>query len=465
MDPNQRFLAAAMQQGLLTPEQAGALHARAAAARRPAWEVAVEVGALGREAAARLRRAVEAPGGPPEPSAARRAALEVTGELGRGGVGRVLRARDPAIGREVAKKVLLDPASVPPATRARFVAEARVTGQLEHPAIVPVYEVGHEPTGEPYFVMKLVRGRSLAEVLDATRDDLAHPDGQLPALLRQFLKVCDAVAYAHARGVIHRDLKPANVMVGDFGEVLVMDWGLARARGEADAATDGPSAAAAHGQTQEGDVLGTPAYMPPEQAEGQRDAVDERSDVYALGAILFELLVLRAPFVGSTSLNIIKQVLMDAPPDPRAVAPPGRAVPRELAAVALKALAKEPAARYPRAADLAAEVTRFLDGLPVDALPVGPLGRALKWAARHAALTATAAGGLVLLSLVAGGAGLALAGKEREAARLADARAAALAAREAAGRGAPRTAGASRRPRRGRGRSSPTCARRTSSTG
>ncbi len=366
-------------------------------------------------------------------------ALEVTGELGRGGMGRVLRARDPAIGREVAKKVLLDEAAAAPAARARFLAEARVTGQLEHPAIVPVYALGHEPTGAPFFVMKLVRGRSLAEVLRATRDHPALPEGQLAPLLRQFLKVCDAVAYAHARGVLHRDLKPANVMTGDFGEVLVMDWGLARV-GPGEAAPDEPGTTGASGVasnlasvvsgsaevTQDGAVMGTPAYMPPEQAEGRREAVDARSDVYALGAILFELLALRPPFVGATPLNVVKQVLVDAPPDPRAVAPPGRPVPRELAAVALRCLAKDPADRYARVVDLAAEVTRFLDGRPVEALPEGPLRRALKWAARHAELTAAATAGLVLLLGVGGAAGFALAAKEREAGQLARERAAAL---------------------------------------
>ncbi|MCO5170360.1 MAG: protein kinase [Planctomycetes bacterium] len=459
MDPSQRFLALAVQAGLLTPDQAQRLLASATAARRPAWEVAVEVGAVSREAATRLRRAataappasgedVTATVAPPAAVEARStrlaalapASLEVKGELGRGGMGRVLRALDRTIGREVAKKVLLDAAASSQGARARFLTEARVTGQLEHPAIVPVYEVGQEPTGEPYFVMKLVRGRSLADVLRATRDDPAHPNGQLPVLLRQFLKVCDAVAYAHARGVLHRDLKPANVMVGDFGEVLVMDWGLARAPGQADVEA-GPGAAGPPpaGQTQDGAVLGTPAYMPPEQAEGRREAVDERSDVYALGAILFELLALRPPFVGATPINIIKQVLVDAPPDPRAVAPRGRAVPRELAAVALKALAKAPAARYPRAVDLAAEVTRFLDGLPVEALPMGPLARALKWAARHAELTAAAVTGLVVTLGVAGVGAAATASKERDRARaaaearaLADAVAAEAQARAAA---------------------------------
>lgn len=140
---------------------------------------------------------------------ARRAGLEVQDELGKGGMGRVLRARDLGVGRDVAKKVLLDEHARVPALRERFLDEARVTGQLEHPNIVPVYEVGADPTGEPYFVMKLVRGRSLADVVRATREDPRHPAGQVAPLLRQFLKVCEAVAYAHDRGGVHRDLKPA----------------------------------------------------------------------------------------------------------------------------------------------------------------------------------------------------------------------------------------------------------------
>ncbi|MBL8899299.1 MAG: serine/threonine protein kinase [Planctomycetes bacterium] len=231
--------------------------------------------------------------------------LRLVREIARGGVGVVLEAFDPDLGRSVAVKVLREELAGNFALVQRFVEEAQIGGQLQHPGIVPVYELGLDATRRPYFAMRLVEGRTMASSLrasesgaSASRENLAH-----------FERVCQTVAYAHARGVVHRDLKPANVMLGAYGETLVMDWGLAKVLGrrEPDRAADAqapaasPAGASARVETlrsqaaadaqlsQSGERLGTPAYMAPEQARGERDAIDERADVWALGAMLFEI--------------------------------------------------------------------------------------------------------------------------------------------------------------------------------
>src|SRR5262245_40087134 len=198
--------------------------------------------------------------------------------IGKGGMGEVLLARDPEIGRDVAIKRMVDGAS--PALLARFMREAKIQARLEHPAIVPVHELGRDAEGRPYFTMKRLTGTTLHEVLQ-------RPP-RLPELLRTFVDVCLAIGFAHARGVVHRDLKPANIMVGDFGEVYVLDWGLARVTAEADEPRSSDDLAAADGLTQAGAMLGTPGYMAPEQV---RDAglVGPAADVYALGCLLFEI--------------------------------------------------------------------------------------------------------------------------------------------------------------------------------
>jgi serine/threonine protein kinase len=253
--------------------------------------------------------------------------------LGRGGMGAVYRVEDGELGREVALKVLSDP---DPAgdLGARLLGEARHLARLEHPSIVPVHDVGRLADSRPYYVMKLVRGKRL----DAWRRE----NPPRPVLLRLFVRICDAVAFAHARGVIHRDLKPENIMVGEFGEALVMDWGIARA-------LDDPA-------EDEGAIIGTPAYMAPEQARGLAGPLDPLTDVHALGAVLRFLLVGRPP------------------------------VPRALAATAARAMAPEPGGRYASASDLAADVERFLDGLPVAAHRETPLERAARVLGRQRTL-------------------------------------------------------------------------------
>jgi serine/threonine-protein kinase len=232
---------------------------------------------------------------------------EVLGELGRGGMGRVLRGRDPDLGRELAIKVLLERYTGNPDAARRFLEEARIAGQLQHPGIVPLYEVGRLGDRLPYFTMKVVEGHTLAELLG----ERTAPGHDLPRFLWVFEQVCQTVAYAHSRGVIHRDLKPANVMVGAFGEVQVMDWGLAKrlrtAGGGSRTEAGALEAAGESGEdrsrdpqaTSPGTILGTYAYMPPEQARGEIEALDERADVFALGAILCKILTGAPPFSGA----------------------------------------------------------------------------------------------------------------------------------------------------------------------
>jgi len=266
-------------------------------------------------------------------------------------MGVVLEAVDPRLGRSVAVKIVL--AAGGDEARARFEAEARITSCLEHPGIVPVYEMG-TAGGEPFLVMKQVRGRSLRHTLGDFRAGV-EAEWSRHRALTTFVKICEAVGYAHAQGVLHRDLKPDNVMLGAFGEVLLMDWGIARLIHAPDRASDG--GAAAPGLTRAGLVVGTPGFMSPEQARG--DALDGRSDVFSLGAILYELLTLAPAFTGD-ALQVIHETMSGPPPDPRARAP-HRVVPDDLAAACLRAMAPDPADR-PTPEVLAAEIVAHLEG-------------------------------------------------------------------------------------------------------
>ncbi len=272
------------------------------------------------------------------------------GRLGQGGMGGVFRVEDVTLEREVALKVLhLDDRRG--ALSARLLQEARVIARLEHPGIVPVHDAGTLPDGRPYYTMKLVQGRRLDEhVANAGISDR----------LRIFLRICDSVAFAHAHGVLHRDLKPANVMVGPFGEVLVMDWGLSKllATAESSATHSEPQtsipASTTNGQTAHGSILGTPGYMAPEQRRGEA-SIDQRADVYSLGAIL-------------------EFLLQGVQPQP---------APRALAAICRQATAEDRDERYASVSELAADVAHFLDSLPVSAYPEGPLAKAWRWAIRN----------------------------------------------------------------------------------
>jgi serine/threonine protein kinase/DNA-directed RNA polymerase subunit RPC12/RpoP len=356
------------------------------------------------------------------------------GEIARGGMGAVLRAVDCDIRREVAVKYLLDQSN--PRKKARFVEEAQITGQLEHPSIVPIHELGVDAENRLFFAMKMVRGRSLEQVLDEWRDSPRSAEKEYPLsrLLTVFVNVCHALAYAHSRGVVHRDLKPANIMLGDFGEVYVMDWGLAKVLGREPAAeqpapvieaaptpsfawAEGDSSAATPSirtsrqeeddRTLDGTVLGTPVYMPPEQAAGRVSAVDRRSDVYSLGAILYEMLTLQPPVDRSGGhLAVLLRVSRGEIASPAERAPEraraGR-IPPELAAVAMKALSHEPAARYPSVVDLRRDVELFLEGRSVSAKEDSKWEALWKFVKRNKGFSAAVAVAALLLTVVLAG--------------------------------------------------------------
>ena len=279
-----------------------------------------------------------------------------------GGIGRVWRARDRQLDREVAVKELLPQNAGNSKIAARFIREARLTGQLEHPGIVPIYELtSRADTREPFYTMRFVRGRTLTGAIDAYhRKRLAGQAEPLDfvALLTAFAGVCHTVAYAHSRGVLHRDLKGDNVMLGDYGEVIVLDWGLAKLMNQPDEeAADAPLDETQDAElTVQGEVVGTPAYMAPEQAEGRLDQIDQRTDIYGLGAMLYEILTGQPPFVGANTGEVLKKVLRGKPAPPRELWPE---VPPALEEACLKALAKVPSERFARAEDLAQEVQRW----------------------------------------------------------------------------------------------------------
>ncbi len=339
-----------------------------------------------------------------------RGQYELTQEHASGGIGRVWLARDRHMGREIALKEILPQHHKNPLVRTRFLREACITGQLEHPGIVPVYELGPvAPDQTPYYTMRFVRGRTLKEAIEAYHEKRAAGRAKpldLIKLLNIFVSVCQTVAYAHARGVLHRDLKGQNVVLGDFGEAIVLDWGLAKVTGEGAAAEPEDLDAASPvtlgaddpgDQTQQGQVLGTPAYMAPEQAAGKLAEVDQRSDVYGLGAILYEILTGRPPFDGDTALAILRQVLENLPQRPRQLC---RDVPLALEAICLKALAKKKEQRYVSARQLARDVQNWLADEPVRAHRERWWTRTGRWARRHRAWVAS--GAVLLVTAVLG---------------------------------------------------------------
>ena len=279
--------------------------------------------------------------------------------LGRGGMGEVARARDERIGREVALKLMIEP---PPQMQReateRFLREARVQALLEHPSIVPVYEIGNDPCGLPFFTMKRIHGCTLFEILAQQQAPAISGKALVTVsrnkLLRAFVTVCEALDYAHSRGVVHRDLKPDNIMLGLYGEVYVLDWGVAKLmRLDQDEVTPDEEPRA----TQPGEMVGTPGYMSPEQIVNIDNDVDERSDVFALGCILFELLAGRPLFAGPSTGAILQETL-----SPSRVTPSIADAPPELCALVDRATRFRPVDRNTTARDLARAVESFLDG-------------------------------------------------------------------------------------------------------
>jgi len=321
-----------------------------------------------------------------------------------GGMGAIHEARQSAMGRKVAMKVMLREES--DSGLRRFINEARITGMLEHPNIVPVHELGVDPEGRAFYTMKFVNGTTLAEVLAGLYVGTPEAVEKYPLsfLLTVFQKVCDAIAFAHSRGVHHRDLKPENIMIGDFGEVLVMDWGLSKETGFASEAEDVAMSAAitSDGQlrTLDGSVLGTPAYMAPEQARGEIGSVDERSDIYSLGVILHEILYLQAPVSGENMNEVVQKVatgMLDAMPERLRPHLPGGKVPASLDAVRRKALAYDPARRYQNVQDLQADLTAYQSGFATSAEGAGLGKHLLLFIKRNKGVSASVAGALVAL--------------------------------------------------------------------
>ena len=310
-------------------------------------------------------------------------------ELARGGMGRVSSGVDRAIGREVAIKEMLQTHSE--RAQARFVRESLMTARLQHPSIIPVYDVGRRASGEPFIIMRLVHGKPLSELV-AQAASLAERLRLLPAVLAAI----DAIAYAHQHQIIHRDLKPANILVGEFGETVVIDWGLAKDLREAEAAPLPGVAGMDSGElTLDGSVLGTPTHMAPEQARGL--AVDKRSDVYALGAVLYHLLAGRAPFAGSSSAEVVRKVI-DAAPQPLEQSAPGLAP--DLLTIVRTAMAREPAQRFPDAAALAGELRRFQSGQLVAAHRYSTRELVGRWVRKHRVALTVSALALIVLGVV-----------------------------------------------------------------
>ncbi|MEJ7600444.1 MAG: protein kinase [Kofleriaceae bacterium] len=314
----------------------------------------------------------------------------ILGEVAQGGIGRIFEAEDRTLKRRVAIKELIENRG-----HARFLREAMITARLQHPSIVPLYDVGRWPSGEPYYSMRLVAGRPLDAVIAASKS----LDERL-ALLPHVIAVADAMAYAHSERIIHRDLKPANVLVGEFGETVVIDWGLAKDLVEPEPELeDGPYRLpdAPPPLTQAGDVLGTPVYMAPEQAMGK--PLDQRADVYAIGAILYELLSGRWPHHGSTPDQVITRLTAGEPVTAIELRQPD--VPADLATIVTKAMAHDLAERYPSAGELATDLRRFQTGQLVAAHRYSRATLIARWIRRHRAVVGVTAVLLAALAITA----------------------------------------------------------------
>jgi serine/threonine protein kinase/WD40 repeat protein len=362
------------------------------------------------------------------PTMASRDDYEIMELIGRGGMGAIYRAWQPSLGRLVAVKVLPEGSEAMQGAAQRFENEARVLGLLQHPNIMPVHDLGIDAEGRSFYAMKLVKGRTLQQILNDLRNGDAHAVRQYPlaALLTVFEKICDALSFAHSQGVLHRDLKPDNIMVGEFGEVLVLDWGLAKVAGvDIDAASQQSLDEMVLGMTLDGDVMGTPQFMSPEQAQGRIAQMDERSDVFSLGGVLYAILTLLPPVEGEDVKSVLKRVREGAitPPARRStqaarveasvaqgrVQPaksvasalphcPGGRVPAALSSVAMKALQVDTAQRYQTVAELQADVVAYQRGFATSAEEAGALRLLQLFILRHRA-TSTALVALVLFSI------------------------------------------------------------------
>jgi serine/threonine-protein kinase len=326
----------------------------------------------------------------------------------RGGLGEVSVALDGELHREVALKQIVESHADDPRSRHRFLQEAEITGGLEHPGIVPVYSLGTYADGRPYYAMRFIRGESLKEAIARFHNDEAvkkHPGRrslELRKLLRRFIDVCNAIDYAHSRGILHRDLKPANIIMGKHGETLVVDWGLAKPlgrtdpRSHADERTLLPASSSGSGETLPGSALGTPGYMSPEQARGDLERLAPRSDVFSLGATLYCLLTGRPPFEGDDMDAVLRKARWGEFAGPRQL---DRTIDPGLEAVCLKAMTFAPEHRYATCRALADDIERWTAGQPVTAWEE-PLWRRVRRRARRTVTAATVALLTALVGLV-----------------------------------------------------------------
>jgi len=322
--------------------------------------------------------------------------------IGKGGMGAILGTIDQDIRRKVAMKVMLPENRSNTRKIRRFLEEAQVTGQLEHPNIVPVHEIGIDETACIYFTMKLVRGEDLESVIAKCADGHEEYEKKysLGVLLQLFMKVVDGMSYAHAKGVLHRDLKPENIMIGSFGEVLVMDWGIAKILSQESALSDDSTTEINdtdhQTMTMEGRIMGTPAYMSPEQACGRISELDQRSDVFSLGGILYKMLTLCHPYEGLTIDETLEQA-QDGELKPPDVRTPDRHIPPELTAICMKAMAYDKEDRYANAAEINTDLQLYLDGKSVSAKKDSLLAKTRKWIVRNKVASAGIAAAIICL--------------------------------------------------------------------